>query len=123
MFDSLDTLLGLSLTALNSDMCKKYLVGHFTEICFCFCFFVLYMCMYTYIYIYYLLIYLFLQVKELTCWDNFVVIEKNCRTSLVPQQVKDLALPLCGMGSCCGVGLISGLGTSACHGYSQKKRL
>jgi len=45
--------------------------------------------------------------------------------SLVAQQVKDPVVHLCGSGYSCGTGLISGLGSSACHGHSphpaQKK--
>ena len=38
------------------------------------------------------------------------------------QWVKDPASPLSGLGHCSGVGLIPGLGTSACHGSSQKEK-
>ena len=36
--------------------------------------------------------------------------------------VKHPTLSLCGSGRCCGMGLIPGLGTSACHGHNQKTK-
>ena len=44
------------------------------------------------------------------------------RSSLMAQQVKDLALSLRGLGHCCGWSSASGPGTSACWGYRQKKQ-
>ena len=49
-------------------------------------------------------------------------VNQKDRGSLVAQWVKNPALSLCALGHCCGTGLISGPGTSACCGCSQKKR-
>ena len=46
----------------------------------------------------------------------------NSGRSLVAQWVKDPALSVLSLGHCCGVGLISGPGTSTCCGHSQEKK-
>lgn len=48
--------------------------------------------------------------------------KKKLESSLVAQQVRDLALSLSGLGCCCGMVSIPGPGTSTCHKCGKKKK-